>query len=199
MLNPPNPAKIFGPSPQPPPPPGYEQCVIAALELVLSVAEGTSGVQDGGYGLLVYGTIEIAHGNWAQYVGQTYNAANPFLIGNPQDIVGGSPPIFVLAPGFPNDPRNYSSAFGRFQITSSLAQEFGFTDFSPAGQRANAAAILNSDSAVQPAMQGDLQQAAWNMWRWASMPDSPLPGNHIDMDTWKNIFKLGMLTLPECQ
>ncbi len=63
--------------------------------------------------------------------------------------------------------------------------------------------MLNWYDAVQPAMQGNLQQAFWNMWAWASMPDSPLKGNHMSMTTAINLsinlFNNAVNTLPECQ
>jgi RHS repeat-associated protein len=194
----------FGPAPdlgqngQPAAPPGYQDCITAALEQVLATGEGTANAQDGGYGLLVYGTIMSAHGNNIQYIGQTYTPNNPFLIDNPQDIVGGNPQIYVGV--HPNDPpRTWTSAFGRYQITYSTAQAFGFTDFSPAGQDAAAATMLNYYDAVQPAMQGDFQQAVWNMWAWQSMPDSSLGGNQISMQTATAVFQDALNTLPECQ
>jgi len=61
------------------------------------------------------------------------------------------------------------------------------------------AAMLNYDEAVQPAMQGDIQQALWNMWRWQSMPDSSLGGNHISMTSAIATFQAALSYLPECQ
>jgi len=95
--------------------------------------------------------------------------------------------------------KKHLCATRRFQITNSTAKSFGFTDFSPTGQRAAAATMLNYYDAVQPAMQGDFQQAAWNMFPWASMPDSPLPGNHMSMAAAQGIFQNALNTLPECQ
>ncbi len=58
--------------------------------------------------------------------------------------------------------------------------------------------MLNYYDAVQPAMQGNLQQAFWNMYQWASMPDSPYRQRELSMQQATNIFYNAMSYLPEC-
>ena len=191
-------AGIVPPSnPNPPPPPGYKKCITEALEAVLAAGEGTASAAGGGYGLVVYGTVMSAPASFSSLVGQTFGASNPLTIDNPEAL-NGNPRIYVaVTPNAP--PSQWSSAFGRYQITNTTANYFGFTDFSPAGQDAAAAAMLNSYDAVGPAMQGNLQQALWNMWPWASMPDSPLPGNSMSFGAAQSIYNNAIATLPDCQ
>lgn len=85
---------------------------------------------------------------------------------------------------------------GRYQITNQTAQFFGFTDWTPTGQDNAAATMPEYYDAVQPAVEGDFQQAAWNMFSWASMPDSPLPGRHMSMQTAADIFNNALHQLP---
>jgi muramidase (phage lysozyme) len=100
-------------------------------------------------------------------------------------------------------PQGRSSAFGRYQITNQLAEQYGMTDWTPSGQDDAVAVMLQDDGAVQAAMNGNLEQAFWNMGGtrdgWASMPDSPMPGNHMSMDTAFSIYQNAMTYLPECQ
>jgi hypothetical protein len=59
--------------------------------------------------------------------------------------------------------------------------------------------LLQYYDAVQPAMQGNFQQAVWNMFKWASMPDSPLSGGKISMDAAYQTFQNALSSRPECQ
>ncbi len=186
----------IGPKP-PPPPPGYEQCITAALEEILAFGEGTANAPGEGYGLLVYGTVKSSHGSFTSLNGMTFGPNNPFTIENPEAL-SGHPRIFVAPPGC-SDPRCWSSAFGRFQITYTTATQLGFVDFSPAGQRAAAATMLNSTGAIQAAMQGNLRGAISSMGAWASIPGSPLPGRKKTWQDVQAVFQNALNTLPECQ
>jgi hypothetical protein len=133
----------------PAPPPGYEDCIIAALLEVL--ASGETPNEANPYGTVVRGTVMSAHDPYQIFVGQS----NVHL--DPNWVIGlGQPGIFVqVHPGDP--PNKWSSAFGRYQITYTLATDprFNFTDFSPWGQDAAATTLLKYYDAVQLAMQGN--------------------------------------------
>ncbi len=73
------------------------------------------------------------------------------------------------------------------------------SDISPSAQNDAAAAMLNYYDAVQPALQRNLQQAFWNMFQWASMPDSPYGQSHITMQQATSAFNNALTYLPECQ
>jgi RHS repeat-associated protein len=162
-------------------------CVTGALEEVLASGE-TPKEPNNGYGTNVGGKVSKAP-LFPQYVGQS----NVQLSMNQIATLTGNPQLYV------SYPQGLSSAFSRYQITNSTAKYFECSDFSPSGQDDCAAAMLNFYDAVQPAMQGDLQQAFWNMWPWASMPNSPLPGRKISMDQALQTFKDALSYLPECQ
>jgi RHS repeat-associated protein len=185
---------------QPPPPPGYEQCVTEALQEVLAYAEGTdrgnlSPAYDG-YGLLVNGTVYSAPHPFHWLEGHTGTRANPIQI-DPATL-SGHPGIQVRW----NPHQLTSSAFGRYQITVDTAADprFNITDFSPRGQDAGAEAIMQSLGMVGPAMQGNL---ALSMTRgngvWASLPGANAPGQHsISMATAQAVFNNAPTTLPDC-
>jgi RHS repeat-associated protein len=179
----------FGGPAQPPEPRGYKKCIEAALREVL--ASGETPNESNPYGTLVGGTVMSAHDPFQIFVGQSNVHLN-------LSSVTGQPGMFVRVHNG-DSPRIWSSAFGRYQITYTTAKNFGFTDFSPAGQDAAATTMLNFYDAVQPAVQGNFQQAVWNMWPWASMPDSPLPGGKISMQAAFGIFQNALNTRPECQ
>jgi RHS repeat-associated protein len=177
---------------QPAPPPGYKDCITAALREVLASGE-TPNQPNGGYGTVVGGQVVSAHDPFTIFNGQHNLHLDP-------SWVSGHPQIYVRV--HPSDPPSkWSSAFGRYQITYGTATNpnFGFTDFSPAGQDAAANTMLNYYDAVQPAMNGNFEQAIWNMWPWASMPDSPLSGNPLSWQQVTHTFQNSLMTLPECQ
>lgn len=96
-------------------------------------AEGTGSAPNGGYGTLVYGTIASANNDFSDLVGDVNSPTSPVTIDNPA-AVKGNPRIYVqVHPGDP--PSQWSSAFGRYQITNKTATAVGFTDFSPAARR----------------------------------------------------------------
>jgi len=172
-----------GPSPVP----ANEACVTGALEEVLAAGE-TGGQPNDGYGTNVMGTVAQSP-QFPQYVGQS-NVQIPM---NQLAGLTSNPQLYVQY------PQGLSSAFGRYQITNQTGQAFGCTDWTPSGQDDCAASMLNYYDAVQPAMQGNLEQALWNMSAWASMPNSPLPGGHMSMDQAFAIYSNAMTYLPECQ
>jgi RHS repeat-associated protein len=189
---------LLGPTPQPAPPPGYEDCIIGALEEVLASGE-TPGEPNDGYGTLVRGTIaEIDNPTSMMLGAQVGMSGGANLPLQYLSLYDRNPGIFVqVHPG--DGPKKWSSAFGRFQITYRTANYFGFKDWTPSGQDDAGAAMLKFYDAVQPAMQGNIQQALWNMWPWQSMPDSSLGGNHIPMATAMATFQAALSYLPECQ
>jgi hypothetical protein len=159
--------------------------------------EGTADVPGGGYGQLVYGTVKSAPEDFNFLIGRTFSKQGPFRIDNPEALQG-HPGIFVAI--HPNDiPQSWSSAFGRFQITFTNAQEHRFSDFSPAGQDVAAVTLLNLLHAVTPAMEGNLQQALRRMYIWQSMPGSSLKGRHISSETAQSVFQHALDTLPACK
>jgi muramidase (phage lysozyme) len=153
---------------------------------VLAAGETPNEPNDG-YGTNVGGTVVRAR-QFPQYVGQ----ANVHLSMNQIANLSSNPQLYV------NYPQGPSSAFGRYQITNTNGNFFGCTDWSSSGQDDCAASMLNYYDAVQPAMQGNLQQAIWNMWPWASMPDSGLPGREITMQQATRVFYDALNYLPEC-
>jgi RHS repeat-associated protein len=194
------------PTKQPPPPPGYKQCIEAALREVLAKGEMPPGEADP-YNLLVDGhRIADVHdpdnNPWRIFIGQ---ASNGFHL-DPQ-YVNGHPGVFVQVHA--GDPQqNWSSAFGRYQIVYKTSVKLGFTDFSPAGQDAAANTMLNAARAVAPAMAGvdplnpsdrNFARAIGRMGDWASMPGSRLPGPKISMQTAFDTFEAALNGgVPEC-
>lgn len=174
-----------------------KKCITEALEAVIAAGEGTDTAPNGGYGTLVYGTIASANNDFSDLVGDVNSPSSPVTIDNPE-LLKGNPQIYVqVHPGDP--PKDWSSAFGRYQITNRTAQFFGFKDFSPAGQDAAAATMLQFYDAIEPAMEGNFQQAIWNMWAWQSMPDSPLGGNQMSWSKAEAVYQHALKTLPDCQ
>lgn len=190
---------LCGPLAQPPPPPGYEQCIAEALQDVLAYAEGTdrgnlTPAYDG-YGLLVYGTVYSAPPQYSSLVGQTGTPANPIQI-DPSTL-SGHPGIQVRW----NPNYQTSSAFGRYQITFGTAQQFGITDFSPRGQDAGAETIMQSLGMIGAAMQGNFAQAmALGNRTWASLPGANAAGQgSISMVTAQSVFNNALTALPDCE
>jgi len=185
----------INPRETPPPPPGYEDCIMAALREVIANAEGTNGPN--GYGLLVYGTVlpdRRTPATFSNLAGMRFTPASPFVIANPGNLTG-HPGIFVDTGSGPSQP---SSAFGRYQITWTTAQRFGFTNFSPAGQDAAANTIMQRVGMVNPAMAGNLGQAMRNgNSTWTSLPGGSQ--QRMNIPTATSIFRNAMSTLPECQ
>ncbi len=179
----------------PPPPPGYEQCVMEALQEVIATAEGTAGGMNDGYGRLVYGTVYSAPHPFHWLQGQTGTPANPIDL-DPASL-SGHPGIQVRwNPKYPT-----SSAFGRYQITVGTAAAFGITDFSPRGQDAGTETMMQSLGMVAPAMQGNLALSlARGNTTWASLPGASAAGQHsISMATAQSIFNNALANLPDCQ
>jgi RHS repeat-associated protein len=184
---------LVGPTPNPPPPPGEAECVTQALETVIADAEGTASQPNGGYGLLIYGTVISAPPEFSSIIGQTGTPANPIYVWNPAALPG-NPGILVQAGA------NKSTAFGRYQINASTAAAYGMTSMSPAAQDAAAATMLQEDGAVTAAMQGNFQQAMWNMGpTWASLPDAPYNQPQISMSQAYADYQTALATLPACQ
>jgi RHS repeat-associated protein len=166
-------------------------CVIGALEEVLKEGEGTGG--DSGYGRLVNGEVLSAPDN-PDLVGETGTNKDPIVL-DPNSL-SGFPNIKVQV----NDNGLISHAFGAYQFMPGTWTFFGGgSDMSPSAQDDVAANMLDYYDAVQPAMDGDLQQAFWNMFQWASMPDSPYSQSHISMQRAKAIYGDALKYLPECQ
>jgi muramidase (phage lysozyme) len=91
-------------------------------------------------------------------------------------------------------------AFGAYQFMPVTWKQFGGgSDISASAQDDVAANMLEYYEAVQPAMEGNLQQAFWNMFQWASMPDSPYNQPHMSMQRAIDIFNSALGYLPECQ
>jgi muramidase (phage lysozyme) len=60
--------------------------------------------------------------------------------------------------------------------------------------------MLQEDGAVTAAMQGNFQQAMWNMGpTWASLPDAPYNQPQISMSQAYADYQTALATLPACQ
>jgi RHS repeat-associated protein len=165
-------------------------CVIAALEQVIKDGEDTNGPN--GYGKLVYGKVISAAPPFNNLVGMTGTRSNPIVLD--PDSLSGFPNIGVQA------GRWITHAFGAYQFMPGTWKMFGGgSDISAGAQDDVAANMLEYFDAVQPAMDGNLQQAFWNMFPWASMPDAPYPQRHISMQRAIDIFNKALGSLPECQ
>ena len=165
-------------------------CVTGALEEVLKAGEGTSGPN--GYGLLVYGTVVSAPPQFSNLVGTTGTPSNPIVL-DPNSL-SGFPNI-----GVQSGPWR-THAFGAYQFMPGTWKQFGGgSDISASAQDDVAANMLEYYDAVQPAMDGNLQQAFWNMFQWASMPDSPYNQPHMSMQRAIDLFNKALGYLPECQ
>jgi RHS repeat-associated protein len=179
---------ILASRPEPPPPPGYENCITGALEEVIHAGE-TPNQPNEGYGTLVQGTVVGAPPAFQAAIG-----AQGVIIANPQELPG-FPHFLVHVSG-----GVYSSAFGRYQMNAATWAQFGNgSSISPSAQDDAAAAMLQYYDAVAPAMQGNLQQAFWNMFQWARMPDSPYGQRQISMQEAMDAFNSALTYLPECQ
>jgi RHS repeat-associated protein len=176
----------------PPPPPGYEKCITEALETVIAAGE-VPGQPDGGYGTAAMGTVVSAPQPFQIYVGMT----NVHLGGGYLSQLTGNPGLKVKWAG------GYSTAFGRYQINQPTAAQFNVTDWTPAGQDAAGATIMNSQGMVAAAMQGGFagfQQAMWDgNTRWASLPDSPYGQPTMTMQGAYQTYQNALATLPDCQ
>ena len=191
---PPDISNLTGPARVPPPPPGFKQCIEEALLEVVAHGEGMDNEPNDGYGTLVGGTVVQAPAQFQDLIG-TVNAH----IDDPENLEG-HPGILVRVGHDRNGHVLMSTAFGRYQIISGTASSMGFTDFSPRGQDDAGIALLEWYDAVEPAMQGDFQQAMWNAGvAWASMPDSPYAQRHITMEDAQGSYQNALNTLPDCQ
>ena len=185
---------------QPAQPPGYEQCIIGALEEVLASGETPNEPNDG-YGTLVGGTVQsVSNPNsemLGAYVGMSGGANLDIAY---LSLYQGNPRIFVQVHRGDKQSK-WSSAFGRYQITSTLATQFNMTNWTPkvARMMPPVGGMLQYYEAVQPAMAGDFQQAVWNMFKWASMPNATAPGAEITMTAAYQTFQDALNYLPECQ
>ena len=67
---------------------------------------------------------------------------------------------------------DWSSAAGRYQITSITWKDFGKGDFSPRSQDLAAMRIMIAENMIEPLMSGNIRQAIYNggKRRWASFP-----------------------------
>lgn len=66
---------------------------------------------------------------------------------------------------------NWSTAAGRYQITSDTWKEFGRGDFSPRSQDRAAVRIMNYEGVLEPLMSGNIRLAIFAAGkRWASFP-----------------------------
>lgn len=66
---------------------------------------------------------------------------------------------------------NWSTAAGRYQITSDTWKEFGRADFSPRSQDRAAVRIMNYEGVLEPLLSGNIRQAIFAAGkRWASFP-----------------------------
>jgi RHS repeat-associated protein len=174
---------------QPAPPPGYKQCVTKALQEVIAHGEGMDNEPNSGYGTVVQGTVVGAPPAFSPLIG-----AKNVVIMDPEQLPR-HPNILVHVNG-----SLYSTAFGRYQITAGTAAEFGITNFSPAGQDAGAAAIMEYQDMITPAMNGNFQQSMWNgNTRWASLPDSPYGQPTMSLTSAHRVFVNALFTLPDCQ
>lgn len=174
---------------QPPPPPGYEQCITEALQEVIHAGE-TPNDPNNGYGALVHGVVYSAPYPFNIFVGQRNVNLDP-------SSLSGHPGIQVRwNPNFKT-----SSAFGRYQITVGTAALYNITDFSPRGQDAGAEAMMQDLNMVVPAMDGNLALAmARGSGTWASLPGANNPGQHaMSMAQAKSVFQNALETLTDCK
>jgi hypothetical protein len=166
--------------------PGHPS-ITGALEEVIAAGE-TSGQPNDGYGTNYGGTVAISP-QFPEYVGQQ----NVQFTANQLAGLTRNPQLFVPIGG-----GLYSSAFGRYQITNGTANQFGFTNWTPAGQDDAAAVLLANAQAIVPAMQGNFEVAMWRMNDvWTSMPDGSEA--RLTMDQANQVFQNALASLPECQ
>ena len=163
--------------------PPSKECIEKALLAVIAAAEGTASQPHGGYGSFIYGTVKSAPGDFSGLDGLKGTPNSPITIENPEAL-GGNPGVLVqVAPGL------NSTALGRYQINAPTAKQFGMTSYSPDAQDTAAISILSYYNAIQPAMDGDFQQAMWNAGvPWASLPDSPSGQPTITMGRAQSIY-----------
>lgn len=184
----------LGPTPQPPPPPGYEDCIVAALEAMIAHNEGMDNKVNSGYGVLVQGTITGTPDGMESLIGQSFTGQAYLSMENPEHLspddgfmvhVGGS---------------LYSSAFGRFQITMPTAKRLGMTSMSPTAQRSAVRTLMDEKGMIEDAMKGQIAQAIWDgNGVWASLPDSPYNQHPKGWEETIGAFRNALNALPECQ
>jgi RHS repeat-associated protein len=187
----------LAPPRQPPPPPGYQKCIEGALEEVLASGE-TPDEPDDGYGTLVGGSVASISNPTMIGMGAFMGMRSGHLSMLSLSQLSGNPGLYVQVHAG-DTPDKWSSAFGRYQITNTLAKQFKMTDWTPSGQDDAVARMLEYYDAVRPAMEGNFKQAVWNMFKWASMPDSPLSGGKRSMEAAYQTFLDALQYLPECQ
>jgi muramidase (phage lysozyme) len=177
-------------------PPGYLDCIIAALESMVATTEGTASQPDGGYGTLVGGDVNTAPHPFHWIEGQTFSAQNPWnMPASDVATLTGNPGLRVDA-GFGSE----STAFGRYQITGPTAQSLGMVFYSPAWQDWGAAQLMDQHGMIQDAMAGQIVQAIWDgNTTWASLPDSPYNQHPMSWEATIDAFQNALNTLPECQ
>jgi len=154
----------LGGTPQPAPPPGYEQCIMEALQEVIHAGE-TPRDSNNGYGALAHGKVYSAPYPLNIFVGQRNVNLDP-------SSLSGHPGVQVQW----NPAYKTSSAFGRYQITIGTAATYGITDFSRRGQDSGAETIMQALGMVAPAMQGNLALSmALGHSTWVSLPGAMRP------------------------
>ena len=185
---------LLGPMPQPPPPPGYKQCIEAALRNMVAHDEGMDNQPNLGYGTLVGGTVLTAPGEpWIE--GQRYSSRQPWNM-SPSDLASlRSHPYITVNAGV-----SISTAFGRYQFTVATWNQFGSGGMTPAAQNMAMNALMDKVGMTADAMAGQIAQAIWDgNTRWASLPDSPF---NQPTKSWAETiaaFQNALNTLPECQ
>lgn len=179
-----------------PPPPGYEECIAAALREVIASGEVPANAPNDGYGTVVQGQV-IASPQFPALVGTRNAQIAPGDLGN----LNGNPGILVrVRPGGPGQPPLNSTAFGRYQINAPTARDFGFTDFSPAGQDAAATTLMQNNGMLAAALAGNFAQAMQLGGRtWASLPGSGYGQPTMTMWQAETVFQNAVQTLPQCQ
>ncbi len=129
-------------------------------------AEGTAHHPNNGYGIVAHGLVIRAPGH-PELVG-TVGTPN-----NPTTIIDFSGHPNTLVRFRQRRPRNTSAA-GRYQFLRRTWEGLGLPDFSPENQDIGAVMLLQQEGAIEPLLEGNVEQAAFNARRqWASLPRSP--------------------------
>lgn len=179
-------------------------CVQAALRGMIASTEGMNSKPNGGYGSFANGTIaNVPAGLFDNASPSDLIGANTrnLAIADPQDLSGHPNVLVQVRAPKGGKPGLFSDAFGRYQIMSYTAAQYGFTDFSPAGQDAAANYLMDRvRHMVSPAMAGDLAKAiARGANEWASLPGNNYGQGGVSADAAQAAYNQAMQSAPECQ
>ena len=179
-------------------------CVQAALRGMIANTEGMDNKPNGGYGSFANGTIaNVPAGLFDNASPSDLIGANTrnLSIADPGDLSGHPNVLVQVRAPKGGKPGLFSDAFGRYQIMSYTAAQYGFSDFSPAGQDASANYLMDRvRHMVSPAMAGDLAKAiARGANEWASLPGNSYGQGGASLGAAQAAYSQAMQSAPECQ